>query len=224
MLSFQFLSKPIKSSIRAIFSLFVSLLITIGLVGCSDELPTKQEDQSPPEALEQVANSHGTGDVAVATADLRPINDSGVTGHITIEDDGESIVVTGDYAKGLDPANSLGYASLFYDKASAPEGPEACEPGIFAIEAHSDEVRRVNPHPLGEDHPLFLTGPQMAGAVWVVDSEGNGTPIDLEGDYVPVDEVGTISIRDLRINEGFGPEAVVACGVVTHKPEGTMDD
>lgn len=218
MLSIQFLTQSIKSNIRNTILLFVSLLITVGLVGCGDEMPTNQKDQSPLETLEQVASSHGTGNVAVATADLRSINNSGVTGHITIEDDGESIVVTGDYAKGLDPANSLGYASLFYDKASAPEGPEACEPGIY-IEEH-EHARRVSPHPLGEEHPLFLTEAQMLGAVWVVDSQGNGTPIDLEGDYVPVDEVGTISIRDLRINNGFGPESVVACGVVTHKPEG----
>ena len=218
MLSFQFLTKPIKSNNRTILSLFLSLLITVGLVGCDTDMPTNQKEESPPESLEEVASSHGTGDVAVATADLRPINDSGVTGHVTIEDDGNTIVITGDYAKGLGPANSLGYVSLFYDKASAPEGPEACEPGIFAHEAHG-EVHRVNPHPLGEDHPLFLTDAQMLGAVWAVDSEGIGTPIDLEGEYVPVDEVGTISIRDIRINDGFGPQAVVACGPVTHKPE-----
>lgn len=242
MLSFQLLTQPIKSNSRATLSLFVSLLITVGLVGCDDQMPTNQEDQSPPETLEQVANSHETEDVAVATADLHPINNSGVNGHITIEDDGESIVVTGDYAKGLDPTNFFppeneggdpipGYISLFYDKASAPNGPEACEPGIFAHEAHSDEVRRVNPHPLGEDHPLFLTGPQMLGAYWTgygpEAGNGMGTPVDFPSppaEYVSVDEVGTISIRDLRINGGFGPEAVVACGKVTHKPEGPPMD
>lgn len=197
------------------------LLVFAGapFVGC-DQLPEEPAE----EAIEvEVQASHPTLDVATATVDLRPINDSGIRGQVTIEDDGGTIVVTGGSAAGLDPSNPIpGYVSLFYDKASAPDGPEACEPGIFALEAHSDEVRRVNPHPLGEDHPLFLTGAQMAGALWVGygpdEGDGTGEPVDLEGDYVPLDEIGTMSIRDLSVNEGFGPEAVVACGLVTHDP------
>lgn len=63
---------------------------------------------------------------------------------------------------------------------------------------------------------LFVAG--LLAAIWAVDSDGNGTPFDLDGEYVAADEIGTVSIRDLRINEGFGPDAVVACGVVTRDP------
>ena len=204
-----------------IFSL--CLLVTVGLTGCSDEMPVGKKGQSNSEVTAETVTGQPDGTpnsgTVVATADLRPINDSGVTGEVTIVDDGSTIEVTDGSAEGLDPENSFGYLSLFYDKASPPNGPAACEPGIFAHEAHGD-VRRVNPHPLGSDHPLFLTEAQMLGAIWAVDSEGNGTPTDLEGEYVEVEEVGTISIRDLRINEGFGPQAVVACGVVKNKPKG----
>jgi hypothetical protein len=214
-----------KDDVLNFLPFFLMLFLAVGLVGCTDEMPTAEKDLSS-EMIQKEAFAHANSDISTATADLHPINGSGVSGQVTIVDDGETIEVTDGHAEGLDPENVIdlgvpqGYLSLFYDKASAPKGPEACEPGIFAHEAHSDQVRRVNPHPLGAEHPLFLTDAQMLGAFWIVEEDGTGTPVDLEGAYVPVEEVGTISIRDLRINDGFGPEAVVACGKVTHQPEG----
>lgn len=153
-----------------------------------------------------VAANHG-----VATANLRPMNDSGISGTITIEDDGTSLTVNG-VAQGLDPNNSpfnladeTGYASLFYDNASQPNGPTACEPS------------RVND----------LTFPQMLAGFWEDYADGTGTLVDFNEDpavpnrdYVPVKEIGTVSIRDLTVNGGETPEAVVACGKVRHGSQG----
>lgn len=200
----------------------------------------------------------------VATADLRPINDDAagneVSGHLRIEDggdpdDGGSGLAVSGSAEGMDPGNdtisinagpcgdSVGYISLFYDKGSSPNGPEACEPGpgirssLAARATNGAEGDR-------DDHPLDLTIPEMHAAKWSVDGDGNGTArrmnvidvtfptFDDDGNfdrcvtasipkaYVEVDRIGTVSIRDARINDGFGPDAVVACGKVTHEGKG----
>lgn len=198
------------------------------------------------------AASHG-----VYTAHLRPVNDDAagneVSGRLRIEDDGSTLAVSGT-ATGMDSSNddisitvgpcgqSSGYISLFYDKGSAPSGPEACEPGpgvresmkAFAMGAEQPDT-----------HPLALTIPEMHAAKWDVASDGTGTarrmnvlnvviplfnedgdfigcsgPIPIPKAYVSADRIGTVSIRDARINDGFGPDAVVACGPVTHEGSG----
>lgn len=201
----------------------------------------------------QASAGHG-----VATVELKPINADAagneVSGHVRIEDDGSRLSVSGS-AEGMDPSNGTielnlgpcgdtsGYISLFYDKGSTPEGPEACEPGPGV---RSSVIHRVTNGAEGdrEDHPLQLTIPEMHAAKWSVDGDGDGTArrmnklevsvptFDDEGNftgcvtktipkaYVPVSEIGTMSIRDTRINAGFGPDAVVSCGKVTHEGQG----
>lgn len=185
---------------RKLLSFCTATCLALGLGAC-EEKPT-QPDQGQAMDHQVVAADHGSSDaVRTVTVELEEINDSGISGEATITDDGNTIVVSDGSATGMDPAKTFEYLSLFYDKASPPRGPEACEPGTF-----------------DPDHPLFLTDPQMEAAIWAVDGSGNGTPFDLVGDYVSVDMIGTMSIRDLNVNGGFGPEAVVACGKVTHDP------
>lgn len=170
-------------------------------------------------------------------------------GTLHVTDDGSSLTVTGE-VRGLDVVQVdgdlafqdgdglKGYWSLFYDKASSAQGnpvsdnahpgASACEPGVF------------NP-----DHPLFLTLGQMAigpgpffkgvsffpgfdnfpgQAAWdVAEPDGTATlgpASTLE--YVPVKDIGTVSIRDGRFldeaRQGDPEQMVVACGVVTHAP------
>ncbi len=139
-------------------------------------------------------------DVAEAEADLDEINESGIEGEIEFTDDGSTLTIVGE-ASGMDPTAPFGtYVSLIYDNGSVATGPDACEPAIFDPE-----------------DPDFLL-PTMFIGVWSVDAEGEGTLAATNtndgADYVPLDKFRTISIRDTRINDGFGPEAVAACGVV----------
>jgi len=120
-------------------------------------------------------------------------------------DDGTTLTVNGT-ATGLTPG--IPYASLIYDNGSVPGGPEACEPTIF-----------------DETDPDFLL-PTMFVDLWDNNGDGTGTLaatniVDDETGarvYVPLDKFRTISIRDLTINNGFGPAAVVACGQVAEHP------
>lgn len=197
---------------RSVLSLSVVAALALTLAACQEQ-PTPLDTVEP-----EVMYSHGASDgVRTVTVELEERNGSGIMGQATISDDGSTITVTGS-ASGLDPSNTFapptgGYLSLFYDKASMPDGPRVCEPGVGA---HGHSGGRG----LGEEHPLHLTDAQMLGGFWTVDANGDGTLVDLDGAYVPVDEIGTMSIRDLRINDGFGPDAVMACGKVTHDPAG----
>lgn len=184
-----------RFSPRRTFALALPLLVGAALVGC-EQLPDEPATADAPDA----EASHGASNIPSTTVELKEINGSGITGEVTLTDDGSEITVTGT-AEGMDPAKDFQYLSLFYDKASPPNGPEACEPGTH-----------------DPNHPLFLTDAQMLGAIWTVDGNGDGTAIDLDEDRVTIDEIGTMSIRDLTVNDGFGPEAVVACGKVTHPP------
>lgn len=172
------------------------------IVGCEQPIVEPAGDANPLEP----SFSHGPDGTATATARYVPINGSGVEGVVAILDDGSKTVVSA-LAMGLDPDNSVGYSSLLYDRASQLQGPEACEPG-----------KNVG---TGTDHPQSLTLLQMiignfGTGEWVVNADGTGSLGPFETlEYVSLDRVGTISIRDLRINGGFGPEAVVACGKVT---------
>ena len=131
---------------------------------------------------------------------------SGVTGVIFFVDDGATLTITGT-ATGLTPG--IPYGSLIYDKESEDDGPEACEPAIF--------------DPAEEGFIL----PTMFIGIWIVAPDGTGTlsAINIVDDdtgmrvYVPLDLIGTVSIRDLTVPnpgppffDGSGPAAVVACG------------
>ena len=131
---------------------------------------------------------------------------SGVTGVIFFVDDGTTLTITGT-ATGL--TLGIPYASLIYDKESEDDGPEACEPAIF--------------DPAEEGFIL----PTMFIGFWIVAPDGTGTlsAINIVDDatgmrvYVPLDLIGTVSIRDLTVPnpgppffDGSGPAAVVACG------------
>lgn len=107
-----------------------------------------------------------------------------------VEQDG-TLTITGT-ATGLE--SGVLYLSLVYDKGSQPKGPNACEPSL----------------PVG--HPLGIVDTMFVG-FWVVDEDGNGL-LMAGPNGSPLDRVGAMSIRDTRINGGFGPEAVIACGRV----------
>lgn len=194
---------------RALSPLLVLLpVFTVALLaGCEEQPVPPSSDMDVPEAM----FSHGPDGMATATAVLRPVNDSGVHGVVAITDNGSKLMVTG-LALGLDPANTDGYGSAFYDLASQLRGPLACEPG--------------NNVGVGTDHPLSLTlaqmtiGPAFLDPIWEVDADGGGGFDRVgTGAYVSVDRIGTVSIRDLSVSgpvgPGTGPAAVVACGKVT---------
>jgi hypothetical protein len=126
--------------------------------------------------------------VVTAQATQHPVNQSGAKGRINFMSVPGGLLVTGT-ATGLAP--SVGrYVSLVYDLPSVPGGPTVCEP--------------VEP----------IDG--MFVGIWSVNSSGNGTLIQVvpPGEVAPLSVIDTISIRDTTINEGFGPEAVVACGEI----------
>jgi len=198
-------------------SLDLLLLTALALaVGACDGEPT---DTVGIEDLSMVAN-HGAAEVIEAVATYKAVKSTAAANHgftvgegvgtLTVIDDGSALIVEG-MASGLDPAGP--YVSLFYDKASPAQGPDACEPG-----------RGVG---TGTDHPLSLTIGQMVigsgGTIdlWEVDASGEGTlgPTSTV-EYVSADMIGTVSIRDARVNGGFGGDAVVACGVVRHADAG----
>lgn len=188
----------------------ISLLGTTVLAGAvfvaCDQLPEQ------PTTLDQEAQaSHHPGGEGNADADavMRALDteaarrhgfDEGeVIGDIFFTDDGTTLTTTG-HASGLDPGNDGGYLSLVYDNESEAEGKTACEPGIS------------NPN-----DPEFLSNAQMFIGAWSVDAAGDGTlgPETNSGDaYAPLSLIRTVSIRDTRIGGGFGPQAVVACGLV----------
>lgn len=200
----------------------LSLFLTFGLfiTGCDGTstgpgVASNEAVQGPKQA--PTAYSHGKTGKYVANGTYRAVKSTAAMNHgfrvgetvgeIWVTDDGSALTVKGT-AEGL-VNNDTRYVSLFYDKASPPQGPEACEPGVE------------------EGHPLFLTLEQMeigsGGTLdfWDVDSNGDATlgPTTTVA-YVPAKMIGTVSIRDVTVNRGFGPEAVVACASVTHAPAG----
>lgn len=225
---------------RKLLSLSVVGVLALAMGGC-DERPTEPAT-SQVEAPSVKAN-HGTSGTVEASAVYRAVGTEAAAelngfqrgervGTLSVTDDGSSLTVTGS-ASGLDP--EVVYVSLFYDKRSSAQGSpksgraavnaSACEPGVGTA--------------LGADHPQFLTAGQMEIgpgsspgplAWWDVAPDGSATlgPTSTH-EYVPVEEIGTVSIRDTRIAQvdldgdgepepGTGPDAVVACGVVTLDP------
>ena len=144
-----------------------------------------------------------------AKAELRTLNDSGISGEVEFKADGSELTIEGK-AEGMDPAGS--YVSLLYDNLSVATGAFACEPGFdnfgnIFLGATADAPGRITLAEMGVD--VLGVGPLL---VWVADDDDertvNGT-VD-----VNLDRVRTISIRDLNINGGFGPMAVAACGLI----------
>lgn len=123
-------------------------------------------------------------------ATLHPVNQSGVNGSVDFTEAEGSVQVTG-MATGLQPSSGR-YVSLVYDRGSVSGGPEACEP--------------TTPDDPG------LVG--MFVGTWVVDESGSGTLVQPNPLVASLEEVDTVSIRDTTINDGMGPEAVVACGQI----------
>lgn len=135
-----------------------------------------------------VAAGPAAAEETTAHARQHPANQSGAEGRISFVEDDAGLHVTGT-ATGLQ--ESVGrYVSLVYDLGSVPGGPTVCEP----VEELED---------------MFV-------GIWDVDAGGNGTLIQVAppSEIAPLDVIDTISIRDTEINEGFGPEAVVACGEI----------
>lgn len=218
---------------RKIGSLIIVTLLAVPMAAC-DEQPTDLARDTQVTPRQEVAASHGQTGVVEATAVYRAVDTEAARAHgfergervgtLHVVDDGSSLTVTGQ-ASGLAPDADERYWSLFYDKASSAQGSpssdnahvgaNACEPGVF-----------------DSDHPLFLTlgqmiigdgtgGPFGLGLdFWDVDGDGNGSlgPTSTV-EYVPVKEIGTVSIRDGQFLDPNNPEQqVVACGVVTHDP------
>lgn len=229
---------------RKLLSLSMVALVALAVGACDEPLTDPAATQTPAvKASHGSHGSHGTDGVVEASAVYRAVGTEAAgmnglqrgerVGTLSVTDDGSDLTVTGE-ASGLDP--EVVYVSLFYDKRSSVQGsPEsgnaatnasACEPG------------------LGEDHPQFLTAGQMEIgpgtspgplAWWDVDPDGTATlgPTSTH-EYVSVKKIGTVSIRDTRIAQidldgdgepepGTGPEAVVACGVVTLDPANPGD-
>lgn len=123
-------------------------------------------------------------------ATLHQVNQSGVNGSVDFTETEGSVQVTG-MATGLQPSSGR-YVSLVYDRGSVSGGPEACEPT-------SDDPGLVG---------MFV-------GTWVVDESGNGTLVQPNNPLVAsLEQVDTVSIRDREIDDGIGPEAVVACGQI----------
>ncbi len=136
-----------------------------------------------------VAVTSVRADQGVGSAHAHAIDGSGIQGRIAFLDSGDAasgLVVSGR-ATGLDPAQ--GYVSLVYDRGAVPGGPNACLP------------------------TGGLTGAQMFVGFWKVDEDGIGSLfVTKNGDaYVPIDDVGAVSIR-------LATMALQACGRVQGRP------
>lgn len=160
-------------------------------------------DEQQPSAPE-IAASHGPGvvteNVTLFAVDSRAaarngFNEGDPVGSITVVDDqaGHILTVTGS-AEGLDPA--AGYLSLFYGVGTYNDGDlGACEPA--------------------EDPANQLLFQQMFIDGWNVAPDGSsalGPKTKVQETYVTLGDAGSVSIRDARIDGGFGPHAVLACG------------
>jgi hypothetical protein len=156
-------------------------------------------------------------DLDLARAELRPINDSGISAKVSFRAKGSELRIRGT-AKGLDPSAVDGdYISLLYDILSVATGAFACEPGFpFDVFAGATEAfpGRLTLLEMGLD--VLVEGPLL---IWVTDYDhDSGAKRTVDGTVnVNLDRIRVISIRDNRINDGIGPEAVVACGLIVPK-------
>ena len=149
-------------------------------------------------AIPSPVSAGSGGPTQTASAILRTLNNSGVSGRVNLKYDGSELRVTGN-ATGLEGPF---YISLLYDILSVATGDFACEPALGIGAATEDVPARLTLAEMGLDG-----FPQL---VWTASFNGRGS---LDGVVdVDLDRVRTISIRDGRINDGIGPEAVAACG------------
>jgi hypothetical protein len=128
------------------------------------------------------------------SADLNPIDESGIRARIAFLDSGspQNQLVVAGVATGLDPTQT--YVTLVYDREAAFEGPLACVPSRT---------------------PSPLTSDQMIVGFWTVAPDGTGSLFAVKTgvSYVPLREVGAASIRVVL---GPPPAGFVlqACGQV----------
>lgn len=131
-------------------------------------------------------------ELAIGSARLNEIDDSNIRARVAFLDTGSPAggLIVSAIATGLDPTQT--YFSLVYDSGSPPSGPGACLPTGPA-----------------------LTADQMEVGFWKVARNGVGTLFVVKrgDDYVPLDEIGAMSIR---IVLGPPPAGFVlqACGRV----------
>ena len=149
-------------------------------------------------------------------SDLRPPRDIEVT--IEFEDDGTTLTITGtasELGPDADPGSVVCSGPLFgggdcgryftaiYDIDATHTGPDACEPSSM---------------------PSPLSFGKMIVGFWTVSTTTGEATLFAEktgaSSYVPLDEIGSVSIRDLRTMQaglpvpGAGPLAVIHCGDV----------
>ncbi len=137
-------------------------------------------------------STSAAAELAIGSARLNEIDDSGIRARVAFLDTGSPAggLIVSAVASGLDPTQT--YFSLVYDTGSAVTGPGACLPTGPA-----------------------LTEDQMEVGFWKVARNGVGTLFVVKrgDDYVPLDEIGAMSIR---IVLGPPPAGFVlrACGRV----------
>lgn len=227
---------------RNLLSLSAVAFLALTVGACQDR-PTAVDREQP-----EVSASQGATDVSLANHDdngatqasgvYRAVNSTAAKNHglrggekvgtLHVTDDGSDLTITGE-ASGLVADDDQRYVSLFYDKASSVQGPRACEPGQnvgFAPESDHPLALTLLQMVIGPGTNPDVTPPTAPGpphAAWDVDGNGDAT-FGPSGtyQYVPVDKVGSASIRDTEVNgpfgPGTGPEAVVACAQITHDP------
>ena len=128
----------------------------------------------------------GHSSPATATAQLSPLNNSGITATINFEDDGTTLTVTGT-GTGMNPNTTDFHRSLVYDKGSPPKGPNACIPNLHDL---TDDQMKLDDN-------------------WVVDGDGNGTLAAETLAYVSLKDIRTISVRLVT-----GGPNLQACGLI----------
>lgn len=199
---------------RKLLTVSVAVLLAGALTACEQQ-PTTPDAKA----------SHDAGDVDNVTAEMIVVDTdaaalNGLTpgeqiGTIDFSDDqsADRLTITGSVEAGtLDPTlTDDSYRSLIYDiESPGPGEMGACEPGLGLDDREDD------------DRSLSIA--QMETGEWDVASDSSATlgPRTKSGrNYVTLDDdpneagpIGTVSIRDTRVDNGFGPDAVVACGNV----------
>lgn len=217
---------------RKLLSLSLAVLFAGALAAC-DEQPTNPDANA---SVHGAAILNATADIdAVDTeaAELNGFEPGNDVGTVTITDDRAQQVLTVDGSAteltneevDLTPAETdegtgdgdgfSGYVSLFYDVESTVTGPEACEPALgFDSEFNQNKVLSLPQMEIGPGDEGFILD------LWNVNETGDKDTLGSiemtlpEKQYIKVKRIGTVSIRDLRVNNGFGPDAVVGCGSV----------
>ena len=187
----RFKSKKLAGALKEAFALLEELEVRVG--------KNKENVASVRKAANELADAVSSSRAMKGSAQLSPMNESGIRAKIEFVDDGTTLKIRGK-ATGMDPAET--YLSNIYDLGSSPSGPGACVPSIFDPE-----------------DPDFIL-PTMFVGFWEVDKFGNGelNAVNTNGgaDFVPLDKIGTMSVRLFLAppsEPGMPPETeLVACG------------